>query len=141
MTTLFATGNNLIVASDLTRRTLRCALDAECEQPELRTFNDNILDTIRRDRGHLVGCALTILRAWHLANPSISCTPFGSFEDWSTRIREPLLWLGQKDPCESIQTVRESDPERGHSLSCWNSGTGCLEQPQFIQCSRSSTLL
>ena len=34
--TIFATGNNLQIAGDLTRRTLLCTLDARCERPELR---------------------------------------------------------------------------------------------------------
>jgi putative DNA primase/helicase len=35
---LYATGNNLAIAGDLVRRTLLCSLDAQCERPELRTF-------------------------------------------------------------------------------------------------------
>ena len=111
-TTIFATGNNLEVASDFTRRTLLCALDAHCEQPELRDFRVNALEVIRNERGRLVAAALTILRAWHLARTAIGVQPLGSFEDWSRRIREPLLWLDQADPCDSIQAVRESDPDR-----------------------------
>jgi putative DNA primase/helicase len=42
---LFATGNNLIVEGDLTRRTLLYSLDARCERPELRTFD---VDAIER---------------------------------------------------------------------------------------------
>jgi hypothetical protein len=110
--TIFTTGNNLVIASDLTRRTLLCSLDADCEQPELRDFNVNVLDVIRSERGRLVAAVLTILRAWHLARTAIGVQPLGSFEDWSRRIREPLLWLDQSDPCESIKTVRESDPDR-----------------------------
>src|SRR5262249_42222547 len=36
---IFATGNNITIAGDLTRRTLMCALDAHCEHPERRNFN------------------------------------------------------------------------------------------------------
>ena len=32
--TIFATGNNLVIAGDLTRRSLRCGMDAQCERPE-----------------------------------------------------------------------------------------------------------
>ena len=39
-------------------------------------------------------------------------TPFGSFEEWSQRIREPLVWLGKVDPCETLIEVRNSDPYR-----------------------------
>ena len=36
----------------------------------------------------------------------------GSFEEWSHRIRCPLLWLDRIDPCDSIKTIRENDPLR-----------------------------
>jgi putative DNA primase/helicase len=36
----------------------------------------------------------------------------GSFEEWSYRIRCPLLWLDRDDPCDSIKTIRENDPLR-----------------------------
>jgi hypothetical protein len=112
--TIFATGNNLVIAGDLTRRTLLCSLDAGCERPELRTFNANVIEIARAERGQLVAAALTVLRAWQIAREreKLSLPPFGSFEDWSRRIREPLVWLGQADPCQSVTTVRDNDPER-----------------------------
>ena len=36
--TMFATGNNLTIAGDLTRRALLGALDARCEHPERRCY-------------------------------------------------------------------------------------------------------
>src|SRR5262245_29050594 len=39
----FATGNNLIIGNDVTRRVLLCQLDAGVERPELRSFNSNVL--------------------------------------------------------------------------------------------------
>jgi hypothetical protein len=110
--TFFCTGNNLTIGNDLTRRTLLCQLDAGMERPELRSFKQNVLETIRANRGRLVAAALTILRAWHLGGTAIGIEPLGSFEDWSFRIRSPLLWLDRHDPCDSIATVRESDPYR-----------------------------
>jgi hypothetical protein len=53
---------------------------------------------------------LTVLRAWHVAGDKIKRSPFGSFEDWSARIRAPLLWLGQADPCDTVRKVKEEDP-------------------------------
>ena len=37
---------------------------------------------------------------------------FGSFEEWSYRIREPLVWLGKVDPCETVIEICENDPHR-----------------------------
>jgi hypothetical protein len=35
--------------------------------------------------------------------------PLGSFERWSRRIRDPLLWLGAADPCASQDSIRQND--------------------------------
>jgi putative DNA primase/helicase len=109
---IYATGNNLTVVGDLTRRTLICGLDAHCERPELRTFADDIVDTVLSGRGRLVAAALTVLRAWHVSCDRAGVVPFGSFENWSYRVREPLLWLGCADPCETVAKAREDDPRR-----------------------------
>jgi putative DNA primase/helicase len=110
--TIFATGNNLTIAGDLTRRSILCSMDAHCERPELRTFDDDALKDAQTNRGQLVAAALTILRAWHLVGERVTLSPFGSFDDWSRRIREPLVWLGCADPCDTVGAVRESDPKR-----------------------------
>jgi putative DNA primase/helicase len=69
---------------------------------------------VRADRGKLVIAALTILRAWQVAraNERLSLPPFGSFEDWSRRVRGSLVWLDHADPCETVAKVRENDPGR-----------------------------
>jgi putative DNA primase/helicase len=59
-----------------------------------------------------VAAALTVLRGWHSAGITFGVEPMGSFEEWSYRIRCPLLWLGYTDPCDSIKTIRENDPQR-----------------------------
>jgi hypothetical protein len=110
--TYFATGNNLIIADDLTRRALLCQLDAGVEQPELRTFQRNVIEVASAERGKLVAAMLTVLRAWHMAKTAIGVDPLGSFEEWSFRVRSPLLWLDREDPCASIKTVRDNDPNR-----------------------------
>jgi hypothetical protein len=114
--TIFATGNNLVIAGDLTRRCLLGALDAGVEQPELRHFNTDITEEAHNSRGELVIAALTILRAWHVARTmtgqSVNIAPFGGFTDWSRRVREPLIWLGEADPCDTVAKVRTNDPTR-----------------------------
>ena len=109
---VYATGNNLTIADDLVRRTLLCSIDAKCEQPELRRFDFNVVETIYADRGRLVAAALTLLRAWHAAGTPAQAEPYGGFEDWSRRVREALIWLRREDPCKSVTKVRDSDPVR-----------------------------
>jgi putative DNA primase/helicase len=52
-----------------------------------------------------------ILRAWHSAGTRIERSPLGGFEEWSQRIRAPLLWLGCDDPCETTLRVKADDPQ------------------------------
>jgi hypothetical protein len=49
--TFFANGNNCRVADDMVRRTIRCALDANCERPETRAFKSDPLGVIAAARG------------------------------------------------------------------------------------------
>jgi hypothetical protein len=111
---LFCTGNNLVIAGDLTRRVVLCSLDAGCERPELRTFEIDPVKTMQRKRGILIAAALTVLRAWQLARPTekLSLAPFGSFADWSRRVREALVWLDHADPCDTISKIRSNDPRQ-----------------------------
>jgi hypothetical protein len=124
----FATGNNLVISNDLVRRTLLCRLDAKTGRPELRTFNNNVLEQAYSKRIKLVCAVLTILRAWHAPATAVGVTPaLGSFEDWSFRIRSPLIWLSATDPVLSMETVYQNDPERmklSAVLTQWKANLG-----------------
>jgi putative DNA primase/helicase len=115
--TIFATGNNLVIAGDATRRALLCAMDSGLERPETRVFSSNVIAVARQHRGELVAAALTMLRAWHVSGECPRLSPLGSFEEWSRRIREPLVWLSQIDPCETLLDVRKSDPQRDELIA------------------------
>jgi hypothetical protein len=109
---MFATGNNLVVEGDLVRRTLMCSLDAQCERPELRHFDTDPIEIAQAERGKLVVAGLTVLRAYHVSGERMRVTPFGGFETWSQRIREPLIWLGASDPCATGIKIRSNDPKQ-----------------------------
>jgi hypothetical protein len=78
------------------------------EQPELREFKGNPVQTVLADRGKYIGACLTICRAYAAAGRR----PLASFEGWSDAVRSPLVWLGEADPAKSIQETRAEDPER-----------------------------
>ncbi|WP_419828350.1 PriCT-2 domain-containing protein [Methylobacterium sp.] len=109
--TTFATGNNLILTGDMTRRALVCSLDAEMDRPELRDFSFNPIERVMADRGAYVAAALTVIRAYRVAGSPSVCGAIGSYEDWSDMVRSPLVWLGRADPVTSMETAREEDPE------------------------------
>jgi putative DNA primase/helicase len=131
----YATGNNLVLAGDLTRRTLLCKLDPGCERPELREFGCDPLLMAKEDRSEYVITALTILRAYFLAGDRVSVNPLGSYEAWSRRVREPLVWLGCADPCETMASARRADPvtsQLSNVILAWRSSVG-VNKPMPVQ--------
>lgn len=106
-----ATGNNLVLTGDMTRRSLLCRIDPKEERPELREFAVNPVEMVRADRGKYVHAALTILRAHHVAGRPAQAKPLGSFEDWSRWVRDALIWAGEADPAATIAEARASDPK------------------------------
>jgi hypothetical protein len=110
---LFATGNNLKLYGDMLRRGLICRLDAGEERPELRTFEQEDPErALKRERGRYAVAALTVLRAYIIAGRPIRRQPLGGFEGWSDLVRNALLWLGEEDPVETVESARAEDPER-----------------------------
>ena len=39
-------------------------------------------------------------------------TPLASYEEWSARVRDPLVWLGEPDPVDSQEKSRADDQDR-----------------------------
>jgi hypothetical protein len=125
-----ATGNNLVIVGDLTRRTLLSSLDAQCERPELREFDQDAVDIAKAHRGRLVAAGLTILAAWQ-AQGLKGSQPLGSFEGWSRRVRDALMWLGCADPVDTQTGVRADDPklqELAEVMAHWEDQIGIAVQ-------------
>jgi putative DNA primase/helicase len=97
-------------------RVLRSRLDAGMERPWERTIKRNLLNTVRDERGKLVRAILTVLRAWHLAGATVELPLTGSFEEWSFRVRQPLVWLDYEDPWNGVKEVAADDPRRDELL-------------------------
>lgn len=116
-----ANGNNLSIASDLTRRALLCRLDSGLERPELREFRADPIGLLEQDRGKYVLAALRVLRLYHMAGRPDQPKPLGSFEAWSAWIRGAVVWVTGIDPVESINTIREQDPVRTADLAALES--------------------
>lgn len=110
---ILANGNNLVLFGDVIRRSLRAQLDPKCERPETRKFDFSPIEKATKHRPHLVGAALTVLRAYHVANRphQEAIQPLGSFEDWSAWPRSALVWLNEPDPCLTMKAARDADPE------------------------------
>lgn len=128
---LMATGNNVEIAGDLTRRVLFCRIDPGVEFPEDRHFKRNLDQYLLDHRQRLVVAALTVLRAFvEAGRPLGNARPFGSFEEWSDLVRATLIWLDEPDPCRTRVTLEEGDAEREWTqafIDAWVSAFGEAE--------------
>ncbi len=129
---LTATGNNLVFVSDMSRRVIFCAMEANMERPETRSFAFNPVTVLKAHRPEYLVAALTVLRAMAVAGfPDQQLIPLGGFELWEAWIRGALVWLGHVDPVVSQNEVRELDPERVKHLALletWHEAFGSNRQ-------------
>lgn len=116
---IYATGNNVSVRGDLSRRTIPCRLEPQDEHPETREGLPDLEAIARTDRDRLVRACLTVVLAY-LAQPRVACRTYGSYSAWSRIAREPLIWLGQPDP------LLAQDALRGIADVAVDSATGLL---------------
>lgn len=120
LATWFATGNNVQVAADTTRRIIHIRMDVLLEKPEDRSdfVHPNLLAWVSKHRASLLSDAMTILSAYCKAGkPSQSLTPFGSFEGWSDLVRSAICWLGLPDPCLTRARLAEASDTTADALS------------------------
>jgi putative DNA primase/helicase len=88
-------------------------MDAKMERPELRSFANNPLEKVLRDRGLYLWAALTVVRAYQVAGrPGVLSGIGDTFGEWSDNVRSALVWLGYDDPVLSMEAVRHEDPSR-----------------------------
>jgi hypothetical protein len=114
---MLSNGNNLTFAEDMTRRVLLCTLNPKVERPEERQFKKDALDEASAHRAELVAAGLTILRAFILAGRPEKSKLLGSYGEWSKLIRSALVWLGEPDPCDTMEKVRDNDPVLAKNLA------------------------
>jgi putative DNA primase/helicase len=122
-----ATGNNLVVKGDMTRRGVVGRLDPKVERPELRSFNYDPIADAKQNRGELVVAALTILKAYHNAGRPNRPSPLQSFTHWSDTVRGALIWLGMGDPVKTMLRLRKTDPTTSNLkavLTAWRDQFG-----------------
>jgi hypothetical protein len=97
------TGNDIEPIGDMRRRVVSIRLEPDDHTPALRTFQSDPVAEVRKNRPRAVMAALEIIRAFQAAgSPTADVPPIGTFEEWSTWCRQPLLWLGLPDPATSL---------------------------------------
>jgi hypothetical protein len=115
--TWYATGNNVQLEGDTSRRICHVRMETEDEHPELKSDfrHPKLRQYVRCQRGRLLSAALTILRAWHVAGrPKDGLPSWGSFDEWSDVVRACLVYAGLPDPAltrENLLTTADRDAE------------------------------
>ena len=84
-------------------------MDANCERPETRQFAENPFEKALESRDELVGHCLNIIRTFQKAGTPKQAHTLSSFESFSSRIRDALIWLGSPDPVASQNVLRTND--------------------------------
>ncbi|HEX4145893.1 MAG TPA: bifunctional DNA primase/polymerase [Pirellulales bacterium] len=122
----YATGNNVIVGDETTRRIIHIRLDVLKESPEERAGfrHPQLLVWIRENRDRLVAATLTLLAGFMRAGrPKQDAKPFGSFEGWSSVVREAVIWAGLPDPCRTrvrlAETSNSAADALGQFIAAW----------------------
>jgi len=119
-TRVVMTGNNVTLASDNARRTIVCELQLQVESLKDRqvVFDHPSLATyIKQHRAQFITAALTVLRAYALHPQPLNQPPLDSFEDWSWRVRDALVWLGEEDPVAAVDYSNDGSGEVGVAFS------------------------
>ena len=118
------TGNNVEPGQDMRRRVVSIRLAPRNETPTLQSYKFNPVAHVRANRSHIVQAAFTIIEAHRLAGRPVSDVPsIGSYEEWSLICRQPLLWLGERDPATSLIQQVQDDTDQdalGDFLQHWS---------------------
>jgi len=116
----FATGNNLQLVGDLSRRCLYARLETDHERPEERTDfqHADLCGFARSNRGGFLAAALTMVRAYVVAGrPPPAFRPLGSFEGWSGLVRAAIVWAGLADPCTTTANIPSARERESSALA------------------------
>jgi len=114
---LLFNGNALVLAGDISTRTVPIELDANLERPAQRDVDKFEIPALRAylasHRHELVEAMLTLLRAYFNAGaPTQKLPTYGRYEEWTAFIRQPLVWAAECDPYEAVDQIIEGDPDR-----------------------------
>lgn len=107
----WATGNNVQLRADTSRRICHIRMETPEERPELRgNFKyPNLLEFVKAHRSSILSAALTIMRGWFVAGkPKHNFDGWGSFQPWSNLIREIVVFSGMPDPGETRLALQDS---------------------------------
>jgi putative DNA primase/helicase len=138
---VFITGNNAQIAADLTRRGLRCLLDANMENPEQKHHKDpQLLEHVLQRRPELIAACLIVPLYYRAAGMPNALPRLASYGDWSDNVRSALVYLGLADPVETMSELRRTDPVRVRRAQVFASWLGVVKSDLAIQADKHGDL-
>jgi hypothetical protein len=117
--TVLASGNNLQVVGDTTRRVLIARLEPDCERPEDRTQfrHPQLLPWVCNDRIRLVHASLTILAAFVAAGRPSTVRAWGGFDAWASIVPAAILFAGGADVLDARPRDTDGHDPEAHALA------------------------
>lgn len=125
---ILASGNNIGLTGDTTRRVLRGRLQTDEEDPENRTSYvhperaNRLVAWAIENRAKLVAAGLTILRAFHVAgrpNP----LHLGSFDPWANLVPSAIVFAGGPNVLECVpradDVASDTDADLRAFIASW----------------------
>jgi hypothetical protein len=116
--TWWATSNNVVLASDMARRTCYIRLSSDLERPELREDfqHPSLLAWVAEHRKYLFHCCLSLLREYCEAGRPApeGLQAWGGYEAWSSLVRHALIWAGEADPAANRDQLLYSDTDHDY---------------------------
>lgn len=121
---VLGSGNNVEPVRDMCRRVVTVRLTPPAQSAVTWRYKFNPQQAVEKNRCNYVAHALTIIRAWLVADcPKADVPPVATYERWSELCRQPLLWLGLADPAGSLISQVMNDPDAaqlGALLKTWH---------------------
>ena len=112
LATVFATGNNVQIYNDLTRRTLAIRLNALQERPETRVFAHKPHQLVASARPTYIAAALNVFRAYMRSETRVDLPPLHGFDEGFDWIRGANVFAGLPDPATAMDLSRSMDAGR-----------------------------
>jgi hypothetical protein len=120
------TGNKLTFSGDMSKvRALICNLRTDKALSD-RTFAHWPLDNyVISMRAALVSAALTVLRAYQVTDDKKPGPNF-RFPEWRSIVADALVWLGEADPVQSTERVKDEDPVEAAQRDVMRAWAKCI---------------
>jgi hypothetical protein len=104
-----ATGNNIGLSGDMTRRALMIEVLPRSPTPEADVYPFRPDLYIIEHRNELLAAVFTLMRAFRQAGmPKLATTSAGSFPEWERRVRDAVIWMTGIDVVQQFARNRDN---------------------------------